>query len=69
MKELDQMLTTIDIAEMMGMRHDRILRKLEGQDVNGKHIEGIIEVINGLKIGGINDTYLVADNCSKELKL
>ena len=62
MKELDQMLTTIDIAEMMGMRHDRILRKLEGQDVNGKHIEGIIEVINGLKIGDVNDTYLGADN-------
>ena len=69
MKELEKIITTVDIAEIMRMRHDRILRKLEGQDVNGKHIEGIIEVINGLKIGDINYTYLGADNCSKELKL
>ena len=30
MKELEKIITTLDIAEIMRMRHDRILRKLEG---------------------------------------
>lgn len=33
MNQIEQTITTLEIAEMMGMRHDRVLRKLEGQDV------------------------------------
>lgn len=30
MNQIEQTITTLEIAEMMGMRHDRVLRKLEG---------------------------------------
>ncbi len=63
-------LTTIDIAEMMGMRHDRVLRKLEGQDVKGKHTEGVIEVLARHHLGAsdyfIPSTY--KDDSGKENK-
>lgn len=63
-------LTTIDIADMMEMRHDRILRKLEGQDVRGKHSEGIIEVLARHNLGAsdyfIPSTY--KDGSGKENK-
>lgn len=39
-------ITTLEICEMMNMRHDRILRKLEGQELKGKHVKGIIEILN-----------------------
>ena len=44
MAQIEQTITTLEIAEMMETRHDRVLRKLEGQDVRGKHTAGIIEM-------------------------
>ena len=55
---------------MMGMRHDRVLRKLEGQDVKGKHTEGIIEILTHHNLGAsdyfIPSTY--KDESGKENK-
>ena len=46
MQELDQMLTTVDIAEMMGMLHKTVLRKIEGRENKGVHVKGIIDILN-----------------------
>lgn len=46
MKELEKILTTVDIAEMMGMQHKSVLRKIEGRESKGVHIKGIIDVLN-----------------------
>lgn len=46
MKEIEQTITTLEIAEMMNMKHGSILRKLEGREINGKHIKGVIDIIN-----------------------
>ncbi|WP_394919000.1 Rha family transcriptional regulator [uncultured Robinsoniella sp.] len=47
MKELEQMITTVDIAEMMDMQHKDVLKKLNGRtNRNGVHTKGIIEILN-----------------------
>lgn len=46
MKEIEQTITTLEIANMIGMRHSSILRKLEGREINGNHIKGVIDIIN-----------------------
>lgn len=51
MNQIEQTITTLEIAEMMEMRHDRVLRKLEGQDVRGKHTAGIIEILAHHNLG------------------
>ena len=70
MAQIEQTITTLEIAEMMGMRHDRVLRKLEGQDVKGKHTEGIIEILTHHNLGAsdyfIPSTY--KDESGKENK-
>ena len=70
MNQIEQTITTLEIAEMMGMRHDRVLRKLEGQDVKGKHTEGIIEILTHHNLGAsdyfIPSTY--KDESGKENK-
>ena len=70
MNQIEQTITTLEIAEMMGMRHDRVLRKLEGQDVRGKHTEGIIEILTHHNLGAsdyfIPSTY--KDESGKENK-
>lgn len=70
MDQIEQTITTLEIAEMMGMRHDRVLRKLEGQDVKGKHTEGIIEILTHHNLGAsdyfIPSTY--KDESGKENK-
>ena len=43
-------ITTLEIAEMMDTKHWKILRKLEGQEKNGKHIKGYIEILRGNEI-------------------
>lgn len=40
-----QMMTTLEIAEMMGVSHKSILRKLEGRTEKGKHIDGVIDIL------------------------
>lgn len=65
-----QTITTLEIAEMMNMRHDRILRKLEGQDVKGKHTEGVIEILTRHNLGA-SDYFIPAtykDESGKENK-
>lgn len=70
MAQIEQTITTLEIAEMMEMRHDRVLRKLEGQDVRGKHTEGIIEILTHHNLGAsdyfIPSTY--KDESGKENK-
>lgn len=70
MNQIEQTITTLEIAEMMGMRHDRVLRKLEGQDVRGKHTAGIIEILTHHNLGAsdyfIPSTY--KDESGKENK-
>lgn len=51
MEQIEQTITTLEIAEMMETSHRNILRKLEGQDVKGKHIKGIIEVLTEAYLG------------------
>lgn len=45
MKQIEQIITTVEIAEMMEMRHDTVIRKLDGRIANGKKVKGIIEVM------------------------
>lgn len=51
MEELNKKtITTLEVAEMMETEHWKILRKLEGQNKNGKHIRGFIDVLNDNEI-------------------
>lgn len=50
MKQLQQTITTLDIAEMLNMKHWQILRKLEGT----KNTKGIIKILNDNKIVVVN---------------
>lgn len=43
----EQTITTLEIAEMMGMEHKTLLRKLEGRQDRGRHINGYIEILAG----------------------
>lgn len=45
MEQLEQTISSLEIAEMMGVRHSDIIRRLEGRDSKGKHIKGIIEIL------------------------
>ena len=45
MKEIEQTITTLEISEMLNMRHGNILRKLEGRELKGKHVNGIIDIL------------------------
>lgn len=58
-------ITTLEICEMMNMRHDRILRKLEGQELKGKHVKGIIEILNDNQMVAVDyfikSTYIASN--------
>lgn len=41
----EQTITTLEIAEMMGMEHKTLLRKLEGRQDRGHHVKGYIEIL------------------------
>lgn len=45
-----QTITTLEIAEMMDIEHWKVLRKLEGQEKEGKHIKGYVEILGDNKI-------------------
>ena len=47
----EQTITTLEIAEMMGMEHGKLLRKLEGRQERGRHIKGYIEILNEAQMG------------------
>ena len=70
MNQIEQTITTLEIAEMMEMKHWQILRKLEGQDVRGKHTEGIIEILTHNNLGA-SDYFIPSaykDESGKENK-
>ena len=70
MNQLEQTITTVEIADMANTSHRTIMRKLEGQEVKGKHIKGIIEVLTDANLGTsdffIESTY--KDASGKENK-
>lgn len=41
-----QTITTLEIAEMMETEHWKVLRKLDGQEKEGKHIMGYVDILN-----------------------
>lgn len=50
MRQLEQTITTLEIAEMMEMKHWQILRKLDGT----KKVKGIIQILNDNKIVAVD---------------
>ena len=50
----EQTITTLEIAEMMGMEHGKLLRKLEGRQERGHHIKGYIEILNEAQMGVVD---------------
>ena len=70
MELLEQYITTVEIAEMMEMRHDSILRKLEGQEVKGKRIKGVLEIMTDHNLG-VSEYFICStykDSSGKENK-
>lgn len=67
MHDLERILTTVDIAEMMGVSHKNILQKLEGRNIKGNHIEGVIEVIGELNLQP-SDYFIKSTYVSKQNK-
>ena len=69
MKEIEQTITTLEICEMMNMRHDSIIRKLEGREINGKHIKGVIDIINEHQMVSISSNQSATNvvRCFKSL--
>lgn len=51
-------ITTLEIAEMMNIPHWQVLRKLDGQEKEGKHVKGIIEILA--------DNYIVVSDYFKK---
>lgn len=49
-----QTITTLEIAEMMGVAHWQVLRKLDGREAKGKHMRGYVEILA--------DNHLVASD-------
>ena len=69
MEALKQTITTLEIAEMMNMKHGSILRKLEGREINGKHINGVIDIINEHQMVSISSNQSATNvvRCFKSL--
>ena len=63
MKEIEQTITTLEICEMMNMKHNNILRKLEGREINGKHVKGIIEILNERQMVPVSCDQSTSDKC------
>lgn len=59
-------ITTLEIAEMMELEHWQILRKLDGQEKDGKHIPGYVEILRNNEIVVtdyfIKSTYVTTQN-------
>lgn len=41
----EKAISSLEVAEMMETEHWKVLRKLEGQEKDGKHIPGIVEIL------------------------
>jgi Rha family phage regulatory protein len=63
---LEQTITTLEIAEMMGVEHSKILRKLEGDS----RVKGILAILSEAKIGVADyfqeSTYLDAQGKNRK---
>lgn len=46
-----QTITTLEIAEMMGVEHKKVLRKLDGRVERGRHIKGYVEILTESQMG------------------
>lgn len=59
-------ITTLEIAEMMELPHWQILRKLDGQEKDGEHVKGIMEILgdNNIVVTNyfISSSYLTEQN-------
>lgn len=72
-----QTITTLEIAEMMGVAHWQVLRKLDGREAKGKHMRGYVEILadNHLVVSDffVPATYLSEQNkempCYKVTKM
>lgn len=63
-------ITSMEIAEMMETEHWKILRKLEGQEKNGKHVKGYVEVLTDNEVV-VSDFFIKStyrDASGKECK-
>lgn len=63
MVEITQTITTLEISEMIGARHADILKKLEGREINGKHIKGVIDIINERQMVPVSCDQSTSDKC------
>lgn len=41
----EQTITSLEVAEMLEVRHDNVMRKLDGRTEKGKHIKGYVEIL------------------------
>ena len=66
MNQIEQTLSSLEVAEMMDTPHKTILQKLEGRTINGNHKEGIIEILGRLNLQPsdffIKSTYVNSQN-------
>ena len=63
-------ITTLEIAEMMKTEHWKVLRKLEGQEKDGKHVKGYVETLADNEIV-VSDYFIPSvyrDSSGKENK-
>lgn len=70
MQKIEQVISTIEIAEMMDTSHRNIVRKLEGQKIKEKHIKGVIEILTEANLG-VSDFFTPStyqDSSGKENK-
>ncbi|RKI35579.1 hypothetical protein D7V96_26795, partial [bacterium D16-59] len=50
MNQINQFISTVEIAEAMEISHKTILQKLEGANRHGKHTEGVIDILGRLNL-------------------
>lgn len=63
----DQTITTMEIAEMMGVSHWQVLRKLDGRESKGKHIRGYVEILADNQMV-VSDFFVPATYLSEQNK-
>lgn len=63
-------ITTLEIAEMMGVDHWQILRKIDGMSKNGEHIKGYLEILtdNNIVVSDYLIPFSYKDASGKENK-
>ena len=62
-----QTITTLEIAEMMGVAHWQVLRKLDGREAKGKHIRGYVDILADNQMV-VSDFFVPATYLSEQNK-